>query len=327
MPMSTDVWRVLTDSPEILEGIRSGVYKIWGGVIRHATGSPEGGRIVGHLKFPSDQQAAQQSIENLQGMLSQGFESAQMAMGGLQQSMNMLQGLQVANLALSGLNFAVSVAGFAIVCSKLNKLSAQVQAQSIKINQILEIVSEARDRALLSDEAQFRSHVLSAKQFSEEGDTHQLKSLLPAITKEYEFSRLILQKHAGIAVSSIEHLPTIALFQERLVHIGLLRSHVQMKVGAPKYAEESLQDLLTELPALNTTRIECLLKDKQMATRMPADCFPKILDFLGQGKAVLPALSYESNLLALERSHPGALAQFAANDSSQILILPVRATA
>lgn len=327
MPMNTDVWRVLTDSPEILEGIRSGIYQIWGGVIRHVAGSPDGGRIVGHLKFPGDQQAAQQSIENLQGLLNQGFGSAQTAMGGLQQSMNVLQGLQVANLALSGLNLAVSVAGFAIVCSKLNKLSAQVQAQSININQILEIVSEARDRALFLDEAQFRSLVLSAKQFSEEGDTHQLKSLLPAITKEYELSRLILQKHASIAGSSIEHLPTIALFQERLVHIGLLRSHVQMRVGAPKYAEESLQDLLTELPALNATRVESLLKDKQMAIQMPADHFPKILDFLAQGKAILPALSYESNLIALERSQPGTLAQFAANDSGQILIFPIRANA
>jgi hypothetical protein len=168
---------------------------------------------------------------------------------------------------------------------------------------------------------------LSAKQFSEEGDTHQLKSLLPAITKEYEFSRLILQKHAGIADSSIEHLPTIALFQERLVHIGLLRSHVQMRVGAPKYAEESLQDLVTELRALNATRVESLLKNKQMAIQMPADHFPKILDFLSQGKAILPALSYESNLIALERSKPGTLAQFAANDSGQILIFPVRANA
>jgi len=177
------------------------------------------------------------------------------------------------------------------------------------------------------DEAQFRSLVLSAKQFSEEGDTHQLKSLLPAITKEYELSRLILQKHASIAGSSIEHLPTIALFQERLVHIGLLRSHVQMRVGAPKYAEESLQDLLTELPALNATRVESLLKDKQMAIQMPADHFPKILDFLEQGKAILPALSYESNLIALERSQTGTLAQFAANDSGQILIFPIRANA
>lgn len=325
--MSTDVWRVLTDSPEILEGIRSGAYKIWGGVIRHAAGSSDGGRIVGHLKFPSDSQAAQQSIENLQGLLIQGFESAETAMGGLQQSMNMLQGLQVANLALSGMNLAVSVAGFAIVCSKLNKLSAQVHAQSINISQILEIVTEARDRGLFTTEAQFRSLVLSANQFSDGGDTYHLKALLPEITKEYEFNRLVLQAHAGRAVSSIENLPTIELLQERLVHIGLLRTHVQMKIGAPKYADASLQDLLTELPALNAARIECLLKDQRTATQMPADHFPKILDFLGRGKAILPALSYEYDLLTLERSQPGVLIQFAANDSDQILILPIRDTA
>lgn len=327
MPMSTEVWRVLTDSPEILEGIRSGAYKVWGGVIRHAAGSSDGGRIVGHLKFPGDQQAAQQSIENLQGLLSQGFESAQAAMGGLQQSMNMLQGLQVANLALSGLNLAVSVAGFAIVCNKLNKLSAQVQAQSINVNQILEIVTEARDRSLFSTEAQFRSLVLSANQFSEGGDTQHLKALLPEITKEYEFNRLILQAHAGRALSSIESLPTIELLHERLVHIGLLRTHVQIKIGALKYAEASLQDLLTELPALNAARVECLLKDQRIATKIPADHFPKILDFMSKGKAILPALSYECDLLKLERSQPGALIQFGANDSDQILIFPISATA
>lgn len=320
MSVNGEVWRILTDSPDILEGIANGKYNIFGGVIRHVAGSSTGGQIVAHLKFPSDQQQTQQSIEKLQGMLNQGFSSTQAAMGQLQQTMNVLQGLQVANLALSGLNLAVSVAGFVIVCKKLNSLSSQIQAQSKNITQILEIVGEARDRALLGDEARFRALVLSAQQFCEMGDTEHLKSILLPIIHEYEFTKLILQKHSVLATSSIDRLNEITLLQERFIHIGLLRSHAQMKIGAVKYAEDALHDLISELSSLNATRVKTLAQDKDLASRMPATHLSKIVAFLEHGKKIVPALSYEADLLALELHQPGTL-QLVPNDSSEILVI------
>jgi len=100
------------------------------------------------------------------------MSSIQTGMDGLQQSMNVLQGLQVANLAMTGLNLAVTTAGFVVVCKKLNKISAQIQEQSEGVAQTLHLVGEVHERSLLNDEARFRALLRSAQQFCGEGDTH-----------------------------------------------------------------------------------------------------------------------------------------------------------
>ena len=318
--IAEEVVRVLTDHPEILNGIRTGKYNIFGGVIRHAPGSAQGGQIVGHLKFPGDQQLAQQSIEKLQAVLRDGVGSLQGGIDHLQQSMNVLQGLQVANLALSGLNLAVSAAGFVIVCRKLDNLSVQLRAQSQNIADTLELVSEAHNRALIVDEAKFRGLVIAAQQFCDMDEVDHLKSLILEFNQQYEFTRLVLQKHAALAVSSVDRLDEISMIQERFLNIGLLLSHIQMRIGATKYAEGVLRDLASELASLNVMRVEALELRKDLAFRTPAAHLSKIVMFLQNGKNVIPALTYEADLMQLERSRPGT--RFLAfNDSPEILLL------
>ena len=321
MPViAEEVVRVLTDHPEILEGIRTGKYNIFGGVIRHAPGSAQGGQIVGHLKFPGDQQLAQQSIEKLQAVLRDGVGSLQGGMDQLQQSMNVLQGLQVANLALSGLNLAVSAAGFVIVCRKLDHLSVQLRNQSLNIANTLELVSEAHNRALIEDEAKFRGLVMSAQQFCDMNDVHQLKSLILEFNQQYEFTKLVLQKHATLATSSVDRLNEISLIQDRFLNIGLLLSHVHMRIGAAKYAEDVLRNLSCELSSLNAIRVEALGMDKDLAFRIPASHMPNLVRFLEKGKSVIPALAYEADLMGLERTRPG-IGLLRVNDSDEILLL------
>lgn len=299
--------RSLPDIPEVIEKIRAGIYQLYGGVVRHAAGTGKGGQIVGHLVFPNDSEDVKKRLEQLQSTLSEGLASFETGMGQLRHSIDVLQGLQSANLVMSGLNLAVTAAGFIIVCKKLNGISEQIQAQSHGISQLLQMVSELQERNLLQDEADFRSLAVSAKQFCELGDVQQLKHLIRPLHKEYQFTKLVLEKHALIPASSLERLGEINLLQDRLVNLGLMLSHVQMKAGATKHSQESLVQLESDLKALNARRIDLLINDQGVASRITHRQFADLTGFLRGSKHVLPVLSYQADVIELEMRHPGLL--------------------
>ncbi|QEI06334.1 hypothetical protein FXN63_11195 [Pigmentiphaga aceris] len=319
MPLTDDaLWRTLPDLPDVLDKIANGQYTLHGGVVRHAAGTEQGGQIVGHLLFPGDAQQTQQSIEKLQTVIEEGLGSLQGGLDQVQQSMGVLQGLQVANLALSGLNLAVSTAGFIVVCKKLDALSAKIQAQSQGIIETLKMVGEAHDRSLLGDEAQFRSLIMTAQQFCEHVDVAQLKSLVLPFTKEYQFTKLVLQKHARSAASNVDRFDDISLLQNRLINMGLMLAHVQLRAGTPVYAQAALRGLAEDIVDLNKTRIEALTTDHAFASRVTQDQYRNVRGFLRSGKEVVPALSYQADLIGVDVSHPGTLAKAA--ESKEILL-------
>lgn len=311
--------RALPDIPEILAKLQSGEYFLHGGVVRHAAGSEKGGRIIGHLLFPGDSLQTQESLQKLQSTLTDGLGSLQNGMGQLQQSMSTLQSLQSANLVMSGLNLAVTTAGFVIVCRKLNKISEQIQPQSVAIAQTLNLVRDVHERNILEDEAQFRALLLTAQQFCEQGDVEPLKGLIASFHKEYQFTRLVLERHAPIAASHIERFNEIRLLQDRLVSLGLMLSHVQMKTGAVKFSRECLTQLGTDLTSLNTRRIEVLSRDRTVASRINHEHFTDLTDFLNHGKKMMPALVYQADVIDLEVRHPGLIQQ--ASESKEILLV------
>lgn len=311
--------RSLPDIPEVLAKIQSGEYTIWGGVVRHTAGTEKGGQIVGHLLFPSDPLQTQQALQNLQNTISKSLGSLQEGMEGLQKSMNVLQGLQAANLVMTGLNLAVTTAGFVIVCQKLNKISAQIEAQSIGIAQTLSLVGDVHERNLLRDEAKFRSLLFSSQQFCENGDVDQLKNLIPMLHQEYQFTKLVLSKHASIGSSSVERLSEIVILQDRLVNIGMMMSHVQMKSGAAKQGSHSLTQLSSDLGTLNAARIKALSSNRNVAATVSAAHFAALTSFLKDGSAMVPALNYQADVIELESRHPG-LAQ-KASESKEILLV------
>ncbi|EML0363900.1 hypothetical protein RI835_003296 [Providencia rettgeri] len=180
--------RTFEQSPEILEGLKSGLYKIWGGVIRVTAGHDNAGSIIAHLKFPNDMSQAQQSIESLQAVLSKQMDGLQGGIDALQSSMGVLQSLQSANLAMSGLNLAVSAVGFAIVCHKLNRIEGTLKQHEQKLDILLQLATEAHQRELFRDEARFIANVDCTRQFAAMGDIQQLKSLIPTFKEQYEFT-------------------------------------------------------------------------------------------------------------------------------------------
>lgn len=311
--------RSLPDIPDILLKLQSGVYTLHGGVVRHAAGTSQGGQIVGHLLFPGDAFQTQQSIQSLQTALSNGIGSLEGGIAHLQQSMNVLQGLQTANLVISGLNLAVSAAGFVVVCKKLNEISSQIHAQSQGILQTLQLVGEVYDRSLLLDEARFRSLLLSSQQFCEQGNKKALNVLIPQFHQEYQFTKLILEKHALIAASNIDCFSEIALLQDRLLNLGLMMSHVQLIADAPKYAQEFLMELAKDIATFNTRRIEALMSDRAVASRMSATHLADLTAFLQNGSAMVHALSYRSDVIGLDTCYPGLLPKVL--ESKEILLV------
>lgn len=311
--------RSLPDRPEVLEKIREGLYKICGGVLRHAAGTGKGGQIVAHLVFPNDAEEVKQRLDQLQSTLSQGLGSLESGMSQMGQSLEVLQGLQSANLVMSGLNLAVTTAGFIIVCKKLDGISEQIHAQSRGITQLVQMVSEIQERNLLQDEAEFRALAVSAKQFCELGDVQELKGLIRPLHKEYQFTKLVLERHALIPESSIERLGEIKLLQDRLVNLGLMLSHVQMKSGAMKHSRESVMQLDSDLTSLNARRVDVLINDQAVASRISHPQFADLTGFLRRGKQALPALSYQADVIELEMRHPGLLERV--SDAKEIMLV------
>lgn len=320
MYVNTDaLLRSLPDIPDVLEKLQSGEYQLYGGVVRHASGTSKGGQIVGHLLFPGDALQTQESLQKLQSILTSGLGSLQGGMDQLQQSMGALQGLQTANLVMSGLNLAVTTAGFVIVCKKLNKISEQIEAQSVAIAQTLNLVRDVHERNILEDEARFRALLLTAQQFCEQADVDSLKGLINPFHEQYQFTRLVLERHAPIADSHIERLGEISLLQDRLVSLGLMMSHVQMKTGAVKFSRECLTQLQNDLTRLNTQRIQTLSSDRSVASRITQAHFTSLTSFLQHGKNMMPALTYQVEVIDLEARHPGLLQQ--ASESKEILLI------
>ena len=218
---NAELARDLPKLQDILVRIASGELNVLGGVVRYAAGTGKGGQIAAHLVFPSDPQQAQQSISQLQATMQQRMGNLQGGMDVLQQSMGSLQALQMANLAMAGLNLAVTTAGFVIVCKKLNKISGQIEAQSAGIAQTLQMVSEAHEHSLLMDEARFRCLVHACELHFEEYDIELLMHKIQDFHEQYQFTKLVLQRHAVKAASNVDRLIDIQVLQDRLVNLGL----------------------------------------------------------------------------------------------------------
>lgn len=310
--------RSLPEAPEIIAKLRNGTYEIHGGVIRHAAGSGQGGQIVKHLIFPSDPLQTQQRLQEFQSTISNRMSTLQSGMDGIQQSMNVLQGLQKANLVMSGLNLAVTTVGFVIVCKKLDGISGQIQAQSEGIAQTLKLVGEVYDRSLLHDEARFRSLLLSTEQYCEQGDVEHLKAQIPKFHDEYQFTKLILERNAPLKASNLDRFSEISLLQDRLVNLSIVLTHVQVKCGSPAYGRKSLTQLADDVRMLNAKRIESMLTD-DVATEVNRSRFAEISDFLKSGRDMIPALAYQADVIDLESRHPGLIQR--ASESNEILLV------
>ena len=293
--------RAISSAPEIVEGLRSGLYTLWGGVVRVSKGNPRGGEIVGHLQFPDNTDQASEQISRLLETLS--------GAGGLQESLGGLQALQYANLALSGLNLAVSVAGFAIVCKKLNGISEQLHQQSEKLDLLLDMARDAKAREALRDDARFRAALKTVHQFAELGDLNGLKSQIGNLHEQYEITKLTLSRATAdvTGTSFVESLDVLQSLQQRMMYLGFLQSYVQQHTAGEKYAIETLRELQEDWLQVNKVVINAIAANQEWVEQLTQEAADNIISFLEYRKKLAPAIEYQSSLLEFTANNPQAV--------------------
>lgn len=289
--------RTISSAPEIIEGLRSGLFQLWGGVVRYAAGHPKGGQIVGHLQFPGDAAQAAEQLAKLQ-----------QALGGVEGALSVLQNLQYANLALSGLNLAVSVGGFVIVCKKLNGISQQLHQQSEKLDLLLDMARDAKAREELKDDARFRAALKSVRQFAELGDIQGLKSQVVSLHEQYEITKLTLNRATADVTGKgfVESLDVLEDLQQRMMYLGFLQAYVQQHTAGEKYAIETLRELQADWLQINTVVIESIAANQEWVEQLTQEAGDKIISFLEYRKTAAPAIAYQASLLEFTASNPQA---------------------
>lgn len=296
--MSADIlYRVIGSAPEIIQGLQSGLFKEYGGVIRYAAGHPKGGQIVGHLQFPSDAAQAAEQIAKLQHTL-----------GGMEGALGVLQNLQYANLALSGLNLAVSVAGFAIVCKKLNGISEQLHRQSEKLDVLIEMASAAKAREELRDSARFSAVLWTVRQSAEQGDLPGLKSQVNNLREQYEITKLTLNQAAANATGKgfVESLDVLHNLQQRMMYLGFMQAYVQQQTAGEQYAIKVLQELQEDWLKICTVVVEATTANQEWVEQLTLEEGNNVISFLEFRKQAVPAIDYQLGLLEYAASHPEA---------------------
>ncbi len=316
------LYRTIKQSPEILEGIQNGLYKIYGGVVRIAKGHDNAGSIVAHLIFPNNAEKAQEGIENLKKVLSSKLDNLQNGIESIQGSLGTLQTLQSANLALSGLNLAVSAAGFVIVCRKLNHIDSVLQGHTQQLDALLSLALDARQREAFRDIASFNAVISTAKQFLEMGEITQLQSLIHPLNQQYEFTRLMLKNTAKAAnePAFYHSLHELSILQERFMHLGLFRSYIQHKIGAAKFAVQSLETLQNDWLEINQSIVDDLSQSPATLHQLTRGDGGKLIDFLNFRKAHVEALAYQTELLRLAESKPEVLQLLNAENDEVLFI-------
>lgn len=317
--MSQDLLsRSVGSAQEVIDGLTSGLYTLWGGVVRIAKGNEGAGRIIGHLQFPGDAQQTKESIERLAEKLG----GIQGGVDAIQEGLGMLQSLQVANLALSGLNLAVSVAGFAIVCSKLNGISDQLASQSAKLDQLVDMAVEAQQLQLLRDTARFRSTVKIIRQFAESDDITGLKGQISTLLQQYEFTKLVLERSASRACSDsfLSSLELLRCLQERMMHLGFLLAYVQYRVGRHKFAAEALRELQSDWLAISTVIVDSISANQDWVGQLTNASADNIFSFLQHRKDIAPAIEYQASLLEFSSQKP-QLIELLSTDTTEVRLL------
>ena len=312
--------RTIKESPEIIKGLQTGAMEIFGGVIRIAKGQDGAGQIVAHLRFPDQQEALQNSLSQLQQAMSQQLGQVQNGLSSIQSSINILQGLQVANLALSGLNLAVSVAGFVIVCQKLNAIAATLKQHSQKLDMIINMVLKGQQRESFKSQATFTSLLKTLQQYSAVNDFQSMKLLVQPLIEQYEMNKLVLLEAVGSQESfSNSSFKELAVLQERLMYLGIAIGFVSAKTASKDQAIKHINELEETLTEIRQKLVKVASSDKVLLNIHEHD-FLTLKSITSFKKEILPALEYQKQTLTLITERPELESVFLKNTNEILLI-------
>lgn len=143
----------------LLSGVGTGEYKVYGSIIR----SVANGRIVGHLQETSGltRLAGKALTEGIPGFGTAvdlaGHTVSYVQNEQIKAAVNVVQNLQIANLAVSAAGIGVSVAGFAVLAAKIGRVEAKVDALGDRLDAIARGVAFLRRDRIAEDFTRLRT--------------------------------------------------------------------------------------------------------------------------------------------------------------------------
>jgi hypothetical protein len=144
---------------QLLSGVGTGEYKVYGSIIR----SVANGRIVGHLQETSGltRLAGKALTEGIPGFGTAvdlaGHTVSYVQNEQIKAAVNVVQNLQIANLAVSAAGIGVSVAGFAVLAAKIGRVEAKVEALGDRLDAIARGVAFLRRDRIAEDFTRLRT--------------------------------------------------------------------------------------------------------------------------------------------------------------------------
>lgn len=146
---------VLREVPaELLAGVSSGEYRVAGSIIQ----SVSSGRVVGHLQETS----AISSLLNLSplGLPQMAMDAVTVVQNEqIKAAISVVQSLQIANLAVSGIGIGVSVAGAAILAKRIARVEEKVDAILPNLDAIVRGLEAMRTERIAEDFTRLRTLV------------------------------------------------------------------------------------------------------------------------------------------------------------------------
>lgn len=144
--------------PEVVMGLMTGQFKLYGGVIRWAPGTQYAGQIIRHLLPVSTQTIGAPILAPISSALGAVNTYQLHRLSGQINALTATtqQVLQIATgtMVLSGLNLAVTAVGFAVLNEKLKSLEGrlnEIQQEVRAIRALMELEERAKLRAALRD--------------------------------------------------------------------------------------------------------------------------------------------------------------------------------
>lgn len=218
----------------LLAGVQSGEFNVYGAIIR----SVAEGRIVGHLQETSGLAKLGATALAAPGSLplaGAGLASDLVGHGvsyvqneQIKAAVNVVQNLQIANLALGVVGIGVSIAGFAVLSAKINWVEGKLDAITDRLAEVARAVDWMRRDRISDDFTRLRT---IAEQMDEGWSLIDPASQWRHVATEAHTLANMFERRAGELIAEPADLHAAEPFLEALALAGALRVSARLASG------------------------------------------------------------------------------------------------
>jgi hypothetical protein len=250
-------------------------------------------------------------------------------LGEIKQAVTSLTSLAHATVALQGLNIAVSAAGFAVVCHKLNRIADELHQVREMIAQVLALQQRAQFEREMERYTYFTAQVENLARGLRMGDPVMTGTAINDLTVPACFQAWVCEQLLKDPVSVYRNPKALTHPLDMVLASRLAQAHAFAALG---HLDEALQSVgkLAEWQAARWRELEAPLGREQhdppiWMGRLPMDARRAIKDLVTRQAKIPEALAYLQNELRFCLDHGVTPAELAALDREKPLLLIVSA--